>query len=111
MMGAALRNTYEDHQWPASSDIGHRFSRAASERIAWPRPLTRTPSATEAHKWVEPTLARMEELAKLGDNWDRRGSAEVRVDALNFAFSLLAQVMPPAAPAPAIVPLGHGGLQ
>jgi hypothetical protein len=53
----------------------------------------------------------MEELASLGDNWDGRGSAEVRVDALNFAFSVLAQIMPPTAPAPAIVPLGHGGVQ
>jgi hypothetical protein len=112
MIKSALRNIQEDYQWPPSStDIGHRFCRATSERIAWPRPLTSTPTTTEMRKWVEPTLARMEELASLGDNWDGRGSAEVRVDALSFAFSVLAQIMPPTAPAPAVVPLGHGGVQ
>jgi hypothetical protein len=44
-------------------------------------------------------------------DWDSRGSAEIRVDAIAFALTMLGQVMPPKAPAPAIVPLGHGGIQ
>ena len=44
-------------------------------------------------------------------NWDRRGSAEVSIDALRFALNILSQVMPATAPAPSIVPLGHGGVQ
>jgi hypothetical protein len=53
----------------------------------------------------------MRDLLKLKGDWDGRGSAEVSTDALAFAWSILNQIMPPTAPAPAIVPLGHGGVQ
>jgi hypothetical protein len=59
-----------------------------------------------------PTLTRFTEVAGLRDNWDRRGSAEVRTDVLSFALrSVLPEVMLPTAPAPAVIPLGHGGVQ
>jgi hypothetical protein len=110
MNGEALRK-YDQPQWPAAPDIGIRFSRSHAEQISWPRPLTSAASTMGRRNWVDLTLARMEELAALDDNWDGRGSAEIRTDALSFALSVLLQVMPHTAPAPAIVPLGHGGVQ
>jgi hypothetical protein len=53
----------------------------------------------------------MQELLALGRDWDRRGSAAVRVDVLAFAYSMLNQVMGPTTVPPSIVPLGHGGVQ
>jgi hypothetical protein len=61
--------------------------------------------------WTEQVVWRLGELWKLGNNWDNRGSAAVRRDALFFAYQMLWQTMPPAAPAPSIIPLGHGGVQ
>jgi hypothetical protein len=110
MSGQALQK-YDQPQWPAAPDIGIRFSRSHAEQISWPRPLTSSASATRRWDWFDLTLARIEELAQLEENWDGRGSAEIRTDALSFALSVLLQVMPPSASAPAIIPLGHGGIQ
>jgi hypothetical protein len=110
MSGLALRK-YDQPQWSGAPEIGVRFSRSRAEKISWPRPLTSTASTTGGENWIDLTLARMEELTQLDDNWDGRGSAGIRADVLSFALSVLAQVMPHSASAPAIVPLGHGGVQ
>ena len=70
-----------------------------------------SPSTAAEASWIAPTFARLQELAILDDDWDQRGSAGVSTDALNFAWYFLRQVMPPIAPVPGIVPLGHGGVQ
>jgi hypothetical protein len=112
MTALALRGrTYDDRQWPVQIVVPSHFSQSVSEPVGYQRPEVSVPSTNAQPKWVEPTVARMHELVPLQFNWDRRGSAEVSVDALHFALNILGQVMPASAPAPSIVPLGHGGIQ
>lgn len=56
-------------------------------------------------------MDRMIAVAPLQRDWDRRGSAAVRADALSFAWNILSQAMPSEAKAPVVIPLGHGGVQ
>lgn len=87
------------------------FGDTVSERVIVPRPVMSPPTTASLPLWLEPTLSRMQELLALGQNWDRRGSAAVRVDAIEFAYSMLSEVMASTTAAPSIVPLGHGGVQ
>jgi hypothetical protein len=97
--------------WDFSSDPG-RFSKARAARFRIPAPQISLPTTSSEPAWFEPTLARFAEIAELHDDWDRRGSAEVRVDVLSFALrSVLPEILPPNSPPPAVVPLGHGGVQ
>jgi hypothetical protein len=107
---AALRWN-DEAQWPAALNLGHRFAVSSTEPVRLERPQISTPSTTSEASWVEPTSERLNELMFLGPNWDQRGSAAVNIDALRFAWQFLCQTMPPNAPAPGIIPLGHGGVQ
>lgn len=62
-------------------------------------------------RWVGSVKATLENLLKLGHNWDGRGSGRISPDTASFAFQLMTQTMPPIGLAPAIVPLGNGALQ
>jgi hypothetical protein len=97
---------------PWQFGIEPRFSKAfaATYRIAAPE--VSAPTTSSDPIWFESTLARFLRLAELENNWDDRGSAAVRLDVLSFALrSVLPEIMPPTAPAPAVIPLGHGGVQ
>lgn len=97
--------------WDFGNDYA-RFSRARPVRLRIPAPQISVPTTSSQPTWLEPTLSRLIEVADLDDDWDRRGSAEVRVDVLSFVLrSVLPEILPPNAPAPAIIPLGHGGVQ
>jgi hypothetical protein len=110
MSANALR--VEDHpEWPLALNVGNRFSLNAVEQVRLLRPQVSSPSTTAEVSWIGPTFARLQEVALLEDDWDQRGSAAVRGDALSFAWFFLRQVMPPTALSPGIVPLGHGGVQ
>jgi hypothetical protein len=111
MRTALRRARYDDERWPAVMFASHRFSQSVSDPVRLQTPQVSTPSTATIPRWFNPTLMRLVELLDLIDNWDQRGSAAVRPDAASFALTVLYQVMPPTAPAPAIVPLGHGGLQ
>jgi hypothetical protein len=87
------------------------FADSVSEPVTVAPPVVSPPTTASLPLWLEPTLSRMRELSALGRDWDRRGSAAVRQDALQFAYSVLMEVMAPTTPAPSIVPLGHGGVQ
>ena len=84
----------------------------ARVRCAFPRPKL---ANALPHPYLfrsQPTLDRFLELAEFQKNWDQRGSAQVRHDVLSFALrSVLPKILPPTAPAPAVIPLGHGGIQ
>ena len=97
--------------WDFGNDHG-RFSKAQPARVQIPSPQISVPTTSSQPAWFEPTLARFAQVAELQDDWDRRGSAEVRVDVLSFALrSVLPEILPPNAPPPAVIPLGHGGVQ
>jgi hypothetical protein len=97
--------------WDFGTDHA-RFSRARPARFRISSPQVSAPTTSSEPTWFEPTLARFVQVAELQDDWDRRGSAEVRVDVLSFALrSVLPEILPPNAPAPAVIPLGHGGVQ
>lgn len=87
------------------------FADAVSEPVTVVHPAVSPQSTASPPQWLDPTLRRMLELLALSRDWDRRGSAAVRVDVLAFACSMLSQVMAPTTAAPSIVPLGHGGVQ
>jgi hypothetical protein len=98
-------------RWMRPHFVASLFSPARPDPIEAPEPQVSPPTTIGQPTWLFPVLESMSELLRLGDNWDARGSVAVRSDALSFAFAMLARVMPPSAPAPAIVPLGHGGVQ
>lgn len=89
MTALIRRSTFDDRQWPAQHGIPSHFSQSISEPVGYQRTEVSVPSTATQPKWIEPTLARLEELLPLQFNWDRRGSAEVNVDALRFALNIL----------------------
>jgi hypothetical protein len=101
----------DDEQWPAVVCVSPRFSQSVSDPVRLQSPQVSAPSTATTPRWLDPTILRLTELLDLPKNWDQRGSAAVRRDAASFTLTVLSQVMPPTAPAPAIIPLGHGGLQ
>ncbi len=109
-MNGAL--AWRDDPWDDAPDVRH-FSRTiptASPRV----PASEVSEATTSSEpvWLRPTVAQFMRLAALQDDWDQRGSAEVRHDVISFALrGVLPEILPPTAPAPAIIPLGHGGVQ
>jgi len=107
-LAVALKND----QWGGhASDLG-RFSDARTRPLRIPAPEISERTTASVPTWLEPTLDRFLQLAELQHDWDQRGSAQVRRDVLSFALrSVLPEVLPPIAPAPAVIPLGHGGIQ
>lgn len=61
--------------------------------------------------WIEPTIAAFIEIQKLSENWDSYGGKPINQDLIKQSLSVLAQVMRANFPAPAVVPLGDGGIQ
>jgi hypothetical protein len=105
----ALKWQYEGWDW--SPTAAANFAKGTAERIRVSAPEVSQPSTATEPAWLAPTRDQMLSLQGLSDNWDDRGSAEVRKDVISFAGSMLSSIMSPTAPAPAIVPLGHGGVQ
>jgi hypothetical protein len=99
-------------QWhDLASDFG-RFSDARTRPLHIPAPEISERTTVATPIWFQPTLDQFLELAELQENWDQRGSAQVRREVLSFALrSVLPKILPPTAPAPAAIPLGHGGIQ
>jgi hypothetical protein len=92
------------------SDRGLGFSGTQAERVDVQRPQLSPAMSVAADQWIAPTLNKMRELDRLEHNWDGRGSAATKRDALQFSLQLLDQIMAPTSPAPGIVPLGDGGV-
>jgi hypothetical protein len=99
-------------QWEDFASDLSRFSDARTRPLRIPAPEISEPTTASIPTWFQPTLGRFLELAEFQENWDQRGSAQVRHDVLSFALrSVLPKILPPTAPAPAVIPLGHGGIQ
>lgn len=109
-MSSAASSAYSD-RWYLQDSTGSWFGRVATDVIESQVPQVSPPSTTGDLDWFDPLFAQMRELVSLRENWDERGSAAVSTNALVFALTVLAKVMPPRATAPAVVPLGHGGVQ
>lgn len=110
MSAALAEDLWRRPAWP-QPQRAVVFADAVSEPVTVVRPAVSPPSTASPPQWLEPTLRRMQELLALGRDWDRRGSAAVRVDVLAFAYSMLSEVTGPTTAPPSIVPLGHGGVQ
>src|SRR5690242_5324639 len=83
------------------------FADAVTEPVTVVSPEISPPGTASPPRWCDPTLRRIQELLALGRDWDRRGSAAVRMDVLAFAYSMLSEVMGPTTVPPSIIPLGH----
>ncbi len=103
---------FKQEQWSdLASDLG-RFSDAGTRPLHISAPEISERTTTYPPIWFQPTLDRFLELTELGNDWDQRGSAQVRRDVLSFALrSVLPKILLPTTPAPAVIPLGHGGIQ
>lgn len=108
MTATALRT---DDQWYQSADSVGELVRSSFKPVVVARPQLSPPSVVHRSKWARTTIDRLMALAPLRDNWDQRGSAAVRADALSFAWQMLSQTMPEDGASPVIVPLGSGGIQ
>jgi hypothetical protein len=64
-----------------------------------------------AAQWIKPVMTRVQQLLSFQRDWDGRGSAAVRTEAVSFAIHVLSSAMAPATRPPSIIPLGHGGVQ
>lgn len=91
-----------------SSDCAMVFSASSARPRALVQPIL-SDAGTPA--WVEQVTRRVDELARLGRNWDGRYADEISCDVLYFAWAVLNTVMRPQAPAPAMIALSHGGVQ
>ena len=87
------------------------FDEAVTESVSVVRPTVSPASTASSPRWLDPTLERMLQISHLGLDWDGRGSAPVRRDALAFALDILGRAMAPSTTSPSIIPLGHGGVQ
>jgi len=61
--------------------------------------------------WENDIQKRIADLMKLPDNWDGYNSPRLREDVVNFAWTVMKQLMHPQAPSPQVVPSSGGGLQ
>jgi hypothetical protein len=86
------------------------FSEVRIDETIVQRPEVSTLTTSARLNWALPALQRILQLAALKKNWDGRGSERVSPDVLAFVATMLAQTMPPNAPAPSMVPLGAGGV-
>lgn len=105
----------EEFGWSRRARSGlPRLSRLApsvTEAIQVQSPIVSPPSTLTEPRWLDAVEHRIAELSGLNHNWDGRGSAAVSTDALAFMRSMLGSALSPTMSAPAIVPLGHGGVQ
>ncbi len=62
-------------------------------------------------KWLIPTISAFIRLQALESNWDSYGAPPVSTDILNRSLTFLRSVMKANYPAPAVVPIGDGGVQ
>ena len=86
------------------------FGRVRTDCVRFDCPELDPSSAEVASVWSV-IKSRFDEIRRLTFDWDHRGSATVPSGTLAFAQQMLTSVMPPKAAAPAIVPLGQGGIQ
>lgn len=98
-------------RWGTSLRRLVRFAESVADPVQVQDPVVSPPTSATEPRWLGEVENRAEELGKLGRNWDGRGSAAVSRDSLEFARSILAEVMAPTTIAPSIIPLGHGGIQ
>jgi hypothetical protein len=66
---------------------------------------------SKSHSWIAPTARQVATLLKLRENWDSYGSAPIRRDTAYALIDVLAGIMGPNSPAPAVVPSPDGHLQ
>lgn len=107
----ALRRFADEDQWSGYYNSGNQLAQTRAHAIAMARPQLSSPSYVGRANWQRETVDRLLTLVPLRDNWDQRGSAAVRGDALSFAWTVLTQIMPHDGIAPVIIPLGNGGIQ
>lgn len=62
-------------------------------------------------EWVEQTAAACARVLEFEDGWDSYGGRKIRLQVVAHALTTLGRVMPAGLPAPAVVPLGDGGIQ
>jgi hypothetical protein len=98
----------DDSPWSQNTAV--TIDAAIPDRVAVNKPALARESSNEIPAWARALQKRLEELVSLPPDWDGRGSAAVRMDALAFAWSVLGQSMAPSIAAPSMVPLGDGGV-
>ncbi|MSP00907.1 MAG: hypothetical protein EXR07_07645 [Acetobacteraceae bacterium] len=86
------------------------FGRVLTDRVGSSYPEL-DPSVMNGESAWSVMKARFDEIENLKYDWDHRRSAPVPFGTLAFARQMLTSIMPPHARAPAVVPLGSGGIQ
>jgi hypothetical protein len=110
-MNVAHRRFVEEEQWTAFSSAGSELAPAVTKPVVVSRPQLSATTVVHNSTWARPTIDRLVALTELKNNWDQRGSAAPRGDALSFAWNVLSQILPYDGRTPVIVPLGNGGVQ
>jgi len=107
MSYALARTNWSPRARSAAGAIGS----TVTEPIPVNQPAVSRSSTGSAPDWSRSFENRAQELLQLRPNWDNRGSATPRIDALSFAYSVLSEAMAPTTASPSVIPLSNGGVQ
>jgi hypothetical protein len=110
-MSDARLNAFGSSWGQSQGSSGSRFSNSVSRPTPISQPRVSPTSTMGEPQWLSPVTAKLHELSALRHNWDGRGSATITPEITEFTLTMLAQVMPPNAQPPSIIPMGQSELQ
>jgi hypothetical protein len=111
---ATLSENQIESPWecPATSSVSLTKPKEQAFLVSFKGSAYRIVLATNSiPPWVSPTISAFIAVQSLPDNWDSYSGKRINRDLIRRSLSTLGSIMENTSPAPAVVPLGDGGLQ
>jgi hypothetical protein len=95
--------------FPDLNEQEFTFSAPVGSYRVWVRDFVASVNTLPA--WVRPTISAFVGIQNLSENWDSYGGKPINRDLIKQSLDTLVLIMKGDSPAPAVVPLGDGGIQ